>query len=268
MCLTPQSTALIHRDQSNPIAIITDTFCDSGLRGILESLLGLSFLPSSIPNSAIVATHNDESNITTYHPEITFCDKLWEKFRVLGRLVVFASIENLSPSSNERVGIIRDLLETEWFTSVLPGSPSFPHVSIACGVEENPFIPYSFSSPEGVLHHYQKINLLFLHYTQWIQSMVNRSIARGIRSRAHFGNAFGLTDREFLDRLNTGYFDIIETFGNNQMDVDPVPLEDAMEVDSGALILHPLVSTAVLSGLLQPYDPVVPGFNVDNYAPS
>ncbi|KAJ3754409.1 hypothetical protein EV360DRAFT_13657, partial [Lentinula raphanica] len=120
------STALILRNQQDPLTVLEDAFADPVLRAFVHSYLGEGFRTSSIRDEDIVQLQNGQY---AFAPD--YAKLLWSKLAKIATIVV-ASARGVHRDIEQ--GIPRDVLSFEWLRRVIPhvfDSIAFPHLSLA-----------------------------------------------------------------------------------------------------------------------------------------
>ncbi|KAK1229571.1 hypothetical protein PQX77_007397 [Marasmius sp. AFHP31] len=266
----PGSMALIRIDHSNPCTVLAEAFPHPTLKSCIYAGVGTQFLPESFPR-AIAETHLDSvSKKTFFRGTPAIMDPLFEKFRFASRLVVSAS--NAKVENGEILeGIPKDVFNTELSMPIDIALLGYPHVILADSNTPNLFRMVGFHSPEGVFHFCQNLEKLFMKVVQWIHGRVKLSIAKGLRSQVNWGRFIDLTPYDFLDMVAPGVTKITGPIPDRDVIMRSPEEEDIVmdePDDTLPLIFHPLESNAVKAGLLLPYDPSLPDFDVNYYTPS
>ncbi|KAL0057932.1 hypothetical protein AAF712_015410 [Marasmius tenuissimus] len=242
------SMALIRIDNSNPCTTLAEAFPHAGMKSFIHAGVSTQFLPNSFPRGIAEAYDDPVTQITLFRGTQTLMDYLFDKFRFASRLVVSASNAELERGEIPE-GIPKDILNTEL---------------------SMPIDIVGFDTPVGVFHFCQNLEKLFSKVTQWIHGRVRLSIAKGLGSQVNWGSFLDITHRDFLDMVAPGMADI--TWPAPERDVamrNPEDDDSAMDEvdDTLALIFHSLECNAIHAGLLLPYDPTSPDFDINYYTP-
>ncbi|KAJ3753188.1 hypothetical protein EV360DRAFT_19208, partial [Lentinula raphanica] len=124
--MVASSTALIHRNQQNPLVVLEDAFTDPVLRAFIQTHLGGAFrVGGRLTDNDIVLLENGQY---AFAPD--FATLLWSKLGKIATIVVAAAkgVHHIDG------GIPRDVLSFEWLRQVIPqvfNSTAFPHLSLA-----------------------------------------------------------------------------------------------------------------------------------------
>ncbi|KAK7039117.1 hypothetical protein VNI00_010302 [Paramarasmius palmivorus] len=255
------STTILARDAYNPVAQLLEAFPDASIRAYLQSQLGSDFLITPIPESAIQVLPGDATE-SFYCLEKGYAEELWAKYQFIGRLVISAAQGAQSASKDGtplRLAIPKDLLQGEWSRPVVNNLQApFPHLSFADPSLPNPLLSTIFLEKHQLIHVMRVFHFILFRYITWIRDMVALSLAKGLASEANWGAAFGLSQLEFLDRLAPG----ISSITRRASVREPIA---SIPDDNLALILHPTASNAAIAGLLRPYQPNDPAYDLDTY---
>ncbi|KAK7441571.1 hypothetical protein VKT23_016564 [Stygiomarasmius scandens] len=119
---------------------------------------------------------------------------------------------------------------------------------------------------------YTVIQFVARRYAHWIMEQVIRSVSLGYLSASNWGSYFGLTHDETLTRLTwksvarlEAEKEIIKRRKERETTKD---IEATSGVDHPGLVLHPTKSSLGRQGLLTPYTPLEPSWDISMYAPS
>ncbi|KAK1215383.1 hypothetical protein PQX77_022008 [Marasmius sp. AFHP31] len=259
--------ALVLVNSSNPCAVLADSFSHAGLKGFVYGNVGTQFMPKAYPDHAVEPHFDHISGRMVFRGTEAVMNPIFDKYRFAARLVVSSSDIDREVGEIPE-GIPKDILNSELAMPIDSDLLDYPHVTLADAEMLNPFRAIGFQSVEGVLQFCRNLETLFLKVARWIHGRIQLSVAKGLKSRVNWGAILGLTPFDFLEMVAPG---VTRTTDSGYRDVDMKDHDEDIimeETNTLSLILHPLDSHAVRSGLLHPYDPTLAGFDPNYYAPS
>ncbi|KAK1221860.1 hypothetical protein PQX77_015330 [Marasmius sp. AFHP31] len=245
------STDLIRVGGSDITQLLCEALIDASAKAVMQSLLSTSFLLQQIPATAIQAVRNED-------------------------LVQFLTLG----ATDSPLAVPRDAFTTGEWDSV-PGfvdpitykCDPFPFIRFADPHVDNPFLSTVFVSPDQVRNFFLDADQAFFKIAKWTLDAIKRSFSLGSRSVVNFGSPFLQQPSEYRQRIGWEYnpMAIIEAETPRGWEIVPHPIHSSLTNNPNShlsLILHPLHSTAVLNGLIDPYDPHKPSFDTTQYTPS
>ncbi|KAJ3764763.1 hypothetical protein FB446DRAFT_795753 [Lentinula raphanica] len=176
------STALVHRNQQDPLIVLEDAFTDPVLRVFVHSYLGERFRSGSITDKDIIQLSDRQY---AFAPD--YAKTLWSKLAKIATIVVAAAKGVHKDIEN---GIPRDVLSFEWLRRVIPhvfDSIAFPHLSLAHDKVSNILLNFRSTSSDGIKELVEIFHSLVLFYCRWVRDMVKLSIAKGLASEVNWG---------------------------------------------------------------------------------
>ncbi|KAK1221008.1 hypothetical protein PQX77_016185 [Marasmius sp. AFHP31] len=276
------STDLIKVGGTDITQLLSEALIDASAKAVMQSLLSTSFLPHQSPATAIQAVRNEGGEVIGYKVDEAFGILLWLKFQVIGTLVVVSAngLDRLG-AADSPLAVPRDVFTTgEW--NGVPGyvdpitykRDPFPFIRFADPRIDNPFLSTIFVSPDHVRNFFLDADRAFLEIAKWTLDAIKRSISLGPSSIVNFGAPFFQHPSEYRHRIGREYNNTTvynHTDSSKGLEIVAHPSHSSLSDNPNShlsLILHPLRSTAVLNGLLDPYDPRVAGFDTNKYTPS
>ncbi|KAK1215981.1 hypothetical protein PQX77_021382 [Marasmius sp. AFHP31] len=274
-------TDLVSTRMPNSTMMLCESVVDPSAKGIMQSLLSTSFLPNSIPSSAIRPVYDEEGQVVEYKLDAVFATILKLKFQVLGAFVVGMAngLDRLGVEDCP-LAIPKDVFSLGEWTSVSgfvdPVSrkfDAFPFIRLAEPSPANSFTSLSFASQAHVHDFLRDAEQSFDVLARWIVDSVQRSIALGASSIVNAGGPFFIPSQEYLQRVGRipSTHDLFAKPATQGMEMMAHPIHSSLPADPTAnlsLIIHPIYSNAVLEGTFEPYDPRKPSFDVGSYVPS
>ncbi|KAJ8079998.1 hypothetical protein PM082_016824 [Marasmius tenuissimus] len=264
------SMALIRVDNSNPCTTLAEAFPHAGMKSFIHAGVGTQFLPNLFPCGIAKAYDDPVTQKTLFRGTQTLMDYLFDKFRFASQLVVSASNAELERGEMPE-GIPKDILNTELSMPIDIALLGYPHVILADPSMPNFFRMVGFDTPAGVFHFCQNLEKLFSKVTQWLHGRVRLSIAKGLHSQVNWGSFLDITHCDFLDMVAPGMADITGPAPERDVAMRN-PEDDDFVMDEAdntlALIFHLLECNTISAGLLLPYDPTSPDFDINYYTPS
>jgi hypothetical protein len=246
------STALVHINQNDPLILLETAYSDPTLRAFIRTELGDTFRVGGPSNEDIVLR---EDGIFKLNPD--YAHRQWSKLGQIASIVV-AAARGVHRDVEE--GLPKDVRAFEWLRKVLPSiynSNNFPHLSLAQGTTRNVLLAFRSYTAEGIIELVNSFDSLVLFYCQWVRDMIKLSIVKGMASEVNWGNHFGISCEEFLNRVAPDSVRFTHPKLINDLDGN-------YEHDL-ALILHPTHSSLALKQFLMPYKPLHP--NIEDFVP-
>ncbi|KAK1221915.1 hypothetical protein PQX77_015262 [Marasmius sp. AFHP31] len=262
--------ALVFINKSNPCAILAESYQHSGIKGAIYGSISDHFMPRCYPESAYEPYPGPISGRMVYRGTKAVLEPIYQKFRFASRIVVSASGIDREPGE-VATRMPKDIFNAELGLPIDLDLMDYPHLTFADLDTPNPFRRVGFQSVEGVLQFCRNLELLYVKVAQWIYGCIQLSVAKGLKSHVNWGSFLGLTQVKLLDMVAPGVTTITGPINNGDITMidaeEDILMEDSDSQLTG-LIFHPLESNVVRAGLLAPYNPNLPGLNVDYYTPS
>ncbi|KAK7468497.1 hypothetical protein VKT23_003003 [Stygiomarasmius scandens] len=267
--LDANTGALIGFNQNNFIDTLRLAFPNPYIRALLSHAFRDSILIDSLSDDQLRIVHDKYGNIARVFFMPRVADAIWTDFRRLAEIVLTSTKGTDEPRSIIPSSYSKDFLNIEWINSSL--SALLPHITFAHG--PNPLRSVYAKNIHTMHEVYTIIQFIARRYAQWILEQVVRSVSLGYLSASNWGAYFGLTHDETLTHLTQKSVARLEAEKeickrreerrNDQKDIC-----NSDDIIYPGLVLHPTESSLGRQGLLTPYTPVEPGWDISMYAPS
>jgi hypothetical protein len=248
-------------DKKNYLSTLDLAFPDPYMRVLLAHAFNKAVLMKPLDVKNTISTPLNSGTLYSFDPD--FAELIWAELRTLAQMVLMST--KLESIDHIPTFYSRDFENVKWIHSGF--SQFLCHLVFGHG--ENELRNVVVETYDGLQKIYTLLQFLTRRYAIWILKQVCASISKGYLSESNWGGFFGLTQDETLTRLTRKSVHRLgaeKSLKELRAERKAQGMKEELVVEEGKeLVLHPIQSS---HGILTPYSPFDPEFDIDLCVPS